>query len=159
MGLGQVLHHGVRLWAPCTRARRYHAALAMLLTAHRYSRLESQAKGRVDDEIVQVFKPYGIYPWWRFRTGARSTAMAAERAVAMYRLGLQTGVSALSWEDILHPWHRQFPAQLIQDFDARHPATEEAIRFLEGHGLPRDEMERFGTIGLPKASAAAAHDG
>jgi hypothetical protein len=159
MALIRVLHHAIRLWVPCTRTRRYHAALSVLVASHRFPQLESQAKARVNDELVKIFKPFGIYPWWRFRHDVPPTTMAADRAVAMYRLGIPTGVPELSWEQVLHPWHQQSPAQLLQDFNARHSATEEAVQFLAARGLPRAEIERFSTVGLLHASAKAANDG
>jgi hypothetical protein len=160
MGFFRVMREGGRLWLPCTRARRYHAALATLLAIHRFPRLDGTSKARIDAELVQIFKPLGIYPWWRYRPDVPPTTMAADRAVAMYRLGIPTGIADLRWENVLHPWHRQSPTQIIQDFSAYHAATDDAIRFLASHGVVSPELKHFGSQWLERARAGAkpAHD-
>jgi len=160
MGLLRVLHEGARAWLPTSRARRYHAALATLLAHHRFTELDGRDKARIDADLVEIFKPYGIYPWWRYRRDASASAMAADRAIAMYRLGISTGIANLQWVDVLHPWHRQSPVQLALDFRAHHPATDEALQFLSSHGVASTELERFGEQWLKRGRARKepAHD-
>lgn len=158
MGFFHLFRESALLWVPRTQSRRYHAALAVLLAIHRLPQLDGSDKARIDAELVQVYKPLGLYPWWRFRSDASPVAMAGIRAVAMYRLGIPTGVEGLRWESVLHPLHRQSPTLLIQDFSTNHPATDEAIQLLVSHGVPPTEIERFGKRWLDDARAKYASD-
>lgn len=133
----------LRLWLPSTRERRYRAALATLLSSHAFAQLQQSDRAKVDDELVAIYKPFGIYPWWRFRRDASQDAMAGDRAIAMWRLGLPTGVPELEWAAVLHPWHRESPAQLAQDFRPRHPTTEEALKFLGEPGMSLPPGKNF----------------
>ena len=140
-----VLRESLRLWLPSTRARRYHAALVTLLAIHRYPQLDQESKARIDAELVNIYEPLGIYPWWRHRRNVPPTAIAADRVAAMYRLDIPTGLPEVSWDLVLHPWHRQNPTLINQDFRYYHRDTDSALEFLASHGAASSELARFGT--------------
>jgi hypothetical protein len=139
-----VLSRGWRMWMPATRERRYHASLAVLAGMYSYGLLDAAQRARVDCELVEIYKPLGVYPWWRFRRDASPTGMAGDRAVAMARLGLPTQVRNLEWSDILHPWHVSSPAQLALDFRAYSEATDDAIEFLQSSGAALEAELKYG---------------
>jgi len=153
MGMLRVMLEGLHLWLPSTRARRYHAALATLVAIYRFPQLDGSSRARIDSELVQIFKPLGIYPWWRFRRDVPPTSMAADRAVAMYRLAIDTGIAGVDWEGILHRWHRQSPTQIIQDFRSYHRDTDDALEFLASHDMTSPELEQFSTHWIRQARA------
>ncbi len=159
MSYGRVMRDGLRAWLPCTRARHYHAALAMLLAIDRFPKLDAPSKARVDAEVVEIMKPYD-YPWWRYRRNAPSISMAACRAVAMRRLGISTGIANLTWADVLHPWHQDSPTLINLDFRSYHAATDDAVRFLASSGVTSPEIEHFSTVWVERVAASerATHD-
>jgi hypothetical protein len=146
-----VLRTSLRLWMPLTRERRYRAALAVLMGFHAYEALDGKQRESVDRELVEIFKPFGIYPWWRFRIDVSPIAMAAERAIAMARLGLPTQVAGVTWRDALHPWHMSSPGQLSLDFRAYTTAVDEAADFLESNGVELQALRHYGRRYLREA--------
>lgn len=129
---------GLRACVPTSRKRRYQAALGTLLAVQAFECLDGQQRSKVDDELVVIYEPFGIYPCWKLRRDVSRTSMAADRAVAMCRLGFPTGLQGLEWSEVLHPWHLQNPALVKGDFRLQHPATEEARLFLRSRGLPEN---------------------
>jgi hypothetical protein len=126
------------------RTRRYHAALAILLSTHVFGRLDAKQKSRVDDELVGIYRPSGIYPWWRFRKDQPEGVQAAERAVAMQRLGVLTGIEGLSWSEIIRPAWSRNPALLSFAYRPFHPATDQAIAYLAERGVVVSEGRMVG---------------
>ena len=132
------------MWVPATRERRYRASLAVLLGMYSYGYIDAKQRARIDRELVEIYKPFGVYPWWRFRRDASLTGMAGDRAVAMARLGLPTHVPNLEWSDVLHPWHLSSPGQMALDFRAYSEATDDAIEFLKSCGVVFDAELKYG---------------
>ena len=146
------LFHGLRWWVPATKARHVHAAMAVLVSLSAFAKLEGPQRVKVDDELIEIYKPWGIYPWWRFNK-ALSVEMAPSRAVAMRRLGMPTGMSDLTWDDVLHPWHKHDPALIYWDFQPYHANTDEALDYLRPRGLCLPEGVHFGKRWLQQASS------
>jgi len=138
------LFRSLRLLLPTTKQRRVQAAKAVLVSICAFDKLEGAQRVKVDDELVQIYKPFGLYPWWRFRKDVPVYARAADRAIAMWRLGIATGIPDLSWDEVLHPWHRCDPALLMQDFHFYHADTDDALAYLEPRGLCLPEGVHFG---------------
>ncbi len=134
--LASLLKADFRLLIPTTKTRRVQAALAVMASRIAASQLDKAQLAKVDAEIVRLYKPFGLYPWWNLRADrAESDSLACERSVAMWRLNMPTGVPGMSWSDILHPWHRRNPTQLIQDFRPFHKDTDEALAQLSRRGI------------------------
>jgi hypothetical protein len=138
----------IRILAGPVHARRYKAALVVLLATHVFANLNAKDRSRVDDEIVNIYRPVGVYPWWRFRSDVPEATRAAERAVALWRVAIPTGVPGLTWSDVLSEKWMQSPWKLAAVFRAFHPATEEAIGFLRAHGVRFEPMHETGPAWL-----------
>jgi hypothetical protein len=127
------------------REQRFRAALAILLSTHVFERLDAKQRVRVEDELVAVYRPLGVYPWWRSRKDQPDGARAAERAVAMQRLEVPTGIEGLSWSEIIRPAWRANPALLSFAYRPFHPATDRAIAFLAERGVVLAERHMVGS--------------
>ena len=138
----------IQVLAAPVHKRRYRAALAVLLATHVFAELNAEEQSRVDDELVNIYRPVGVYPWWRFRSDVPEATRAAERAVAMWRLGISTGAHGLTWSDALSEKWMHSPWKLGAAFRAFHPATEEAIASLRAHGVCFEPMQETGPTWL-----------
>jgi hypothetical protein len=139
------------LWLPATHKRRYHAALAVLLGIYVYDALSKLQRVEVEGEIVELLKPFGVYPWWSSRKDISPQILAPDRALAMARLNLPTGLVGLEWNDVVHPWHVSNPAQLRQDLRLYTVEVDEAVATLEAHGVRAPELRSFGKKYLDRA--------
>lgn len=138
----------IKVFAGPVHRRRYKAALAVLLATHVFAKLNAEERSRVDDELVNIYRRVGVYPWWRFRSDVPEAVRAAERAVAMWRLGIPTGAHGLTWSDTLSEKWMQSPWKLGSVFRAFHPATEEAIASLRAHGVRFEPIHETGPAWL-----------
>ena len=138
----------IQILARPIHARRYKAALAVLLATKVFATLSAEDRSRIDDELVKIYRPVGVYPWWRFRSDVGEVVRAADRAVAMWRLGIPTGAPGLTWSDALSEKWMRSPWKLRAAFRAFHPATEEAIGFLRAHGVRFEPMHETGPAWL-----------
>ena len=139
-----------RLWLPASYERRYRAALGILLSLYVFPRLGALDISRVDTELIEIYKPFGIYPWWRFRQDNLETNMAADRALAMWNLEIPTHVPGITWDNVMHKVHKGQPALLKLDFGPFDAATDEALRFLKQNGVVLSD-EHFGKEWLDAA--------
>ena len=146
-----------RLWIPTSRDRRYKAALTTLLCLYRYPQLDTATKAKIDDEIVLIFKQFGLYPYWRFIRNIPEKTRAGDRAIAMCRLDIPTGIEGLHWSDFMHPWHQDAAAQLIMDFKSYSAETDQAIEFLRTHGVHSEQIDHYSRDWLHKAQVQS-HD-
>jgi hypothetical protein len=143
-----------RLFLPATKARRVQAAVATIASRIAASTLEKAELAAIDAEIVRIYKPLGLYPWWNLRAeGVNLDCNACERAIAMWRLGMATVVPGKSWSDLLHPWHQRSVSQLIQDFRPYHKDTDEALVWLSSLGVHLPADLHYGHRWLAKARA------
>jgi hypothetical protein len=125
------------------RERHYKAALVVLLSEHMYARLDASERARVGVEMKDNFnRSWPPAPAYR---DAQWDVIAAFRATAMARLGIEPSVPGLHWADLLAPWTDwrywwpQWPVTrgfdnratwLIFDFHEMDPATADAKAFL-----------------------------
>ena len=143
-----------RLLLPATRARRVKAAVATIASRIATSRLDKAQLTALDVEIIKIYRPLGLYPWWNLRAeGVKLDRKACEQAVAMSRLGMATVVPGRSWSDLLHPWHQRSVSQLIQDFRPFHKDTDEALVWLSSMGVQLPGDLHYGSRWLIQARA------
>ena len=127
--------------------RRYKAAMVVLLGAHMVERLDPEDRARVELELTENFKR-SLEPPAAWKRWARDDVIAAFRAAAMERAGIQPVVVGLSWSELFKPWNfwrkwpqwpmRGFdnrPAWLVFDYRAFDQATADASAYLKHNGL------------------------
>ena len=56
-----------RLLLPATKARRVQAAVATIASRIAASRLDKAQLTALDAEIIKIYRPLGLYPWWNLR--------------------------------------------------------------------------------------------
>ena len=128
--------------------RRFKAATVVLLGAYMFDRLEPGERAQVEAEMNANFnRSDNPAAAWR-RWGAWDV-LAAFRAAAMERAGVELRIDGLSWSDLFKPWNhwRRLPmwplmtgfdirpAYLINDFRPMDAATLEAKEFLRRNGM------------------------
>ena len=112
-----------------------------------FEKLAPNDKARVESEVNDNFNRTDT-PAVASRAVLKSDVMAAFRAAAMDRLGLQPSVPDLSWSQLFKPWSlwRKVPEWprkaydsrvdvLIYDYHPFDPATADARTFLRSNGL------------------------
>lgn len=81
--------------------RHYKAAIAVLLA--QYGQLSADDRARVELSVQENYDNCDLGPkvaeW-------RPTVLAAERAAAMQRLRMGTGIPGLTWDELFAPWRR-----------------------------------------------------
>jgi len=84
-----------------TYDRQYKAANAVLLA--QYGELNPDDRARVELSVQENYDKCDLGPkvaeW-------RPTVLAAERAAAMRRLRMVTGIPGLTWDELFAPWRR-----------------------------------------------------
>ena len=139
--------------------RQYKAAIAVLLA--QYGELSAHDRARVELSVQENYDKCDLGPkvaeW-------RPYALAAERAAAMRRLRMGTGIPDLTWDELFAPWRRG-PANwltrmafgtpfnkspwdetaylLDMDFRLWGQATMDARDFLRRHGIHMPEHDPF----------------
>ncbi|MEK8035034.1 hypothetical protein AACH06_29815 [Ideonella sp. DXS29W] len=121
--------------------RRYKAALAVLLGMHAYERLSPKHQALVEEWLADWHRRFSEYPYSVVRSKMVTPFnLAAMRAWAMARLGFGTGVEGVSWGELL-PLSRgrlSGPGIVALAFQQFHPATGDAVAFLEQRGVRFD---------------------
>jgi hypothetical protein len=128
--------------------RRYRAALIVYLGAHMGDLLSDAQRASVEADMDSNFKG-STFPAAAWHRSNRWYAMAAFRAAAMERVGIQPPIMGLSWAQLFQPWSRgknvtllpglpEFDRRaidLVRDFRVIDTATEDAITFLRASGM------------------------
>ena len=127
--------------------RRYKAAVIVLLGAYMFEKLAPDEKARVESEVNDNFNRTDN-PAVAWRRQMKWSAMAAYRAAAMDRVGIQPAIPGLSWSQLFQPWHlwrkvpewprKAFdsrPTLLIYDYHPFDPSIADAKRFLRSSGI------------------------
>jgi hypothetical protein len=128
--------------------RRYKAALVVLLGKHMFAQLEAALKARVESEMNANFSRSNN-PAAAWRRWAHPDYIAAFRAAAMERIGIEPPIPGLSWAQLFKPWAhwRKWPqwplmrgfdnraAWLVLDFRPMDKATHDAREFLRSNAL------------------------
>jgi hypothetical protein len=147
-----------------THDRRLKAALVVFLGEYLVDWLEADQKARIDAEMDANFNRTDT-PAVAWRRWSDWKLLAAFRATAMERAGIEPQIAGLSWSELLRPWRfsRNAPpivpfapridaraTSLIGDFRVFDAATIEAKQFLRANGLniPDEDPPR------PRANAA-----
>jgi hypothetical protein len=132
-----------------THDRRFKAALVVFLGEYLVERLEPEQKARIEAEMNANFNRTDN-PAVAWRRWADWAVLAAFRATAMERAGIEPQIAGLSWSELLRPWRlsRNVPpivpftpsidaraASLVNDFHAMDTATIEAKEFLRANGI------------------------
>ncbi len=136
--------------------RRRKAALIVLLGAYMGESLAPALRARIESEMNECFNKSDA-PSAAWRASATWDVLAAYRAAAMERCGIEPLVSALSWAELFKPWRqppkwaqwpmRGFdfrPASLVLDFRAMDPATADAKAYLRSLGMHIPEADPSG---------------
>jgi hypothetical protein len=132
--------------------RHYKAALVVFLSEKIYARLDANERARVGAEVNDNFNRSWL-PAPAYRK-AQWDVIAASRATAMARLGIEPAVPGLSWADLLAPWTDwrswwpQWPVTrgfdnratwLLLDFHEMDGATADAKAFLAKYEPDRSQ--------------------
>lgn len=134
--------------------RHYKAALAIFLGANAAEKLSAENRARVEGEVEQNYDKSVKGPKLAEH---RWEMLAAERAAAMHRLGIGTGIPDLTWDQLFTPWRSGptswvaalgwgspgnvfvgwdvRPSLLYFDFRPLAQATHDARDFLRRHGI------------------------
>jgi len=127
--------------------RRYKAALIVFLGAYMFERLDRDNKARVEAELSDNFNRTDTpaVAWMRVATW---DLIAAFRAAAMDRIGIEPIIPGLSWTPLFKPWgfwrklpewpRRAFDARaaiLIDEYRPMDQATADAKKFLRDNGM------------------------
>jgi hypothetical protein len=134
--------------------RRHKAALIVLLGAHMSTQLDAAQKARVESEMNANFNRSDT-PAAGWQRWAQWDAIAAFRAAAMERVGIEPRIPGLSWSQLFKPWAhwrkwpqwpvmRDFdnrPAFVLLDFRLLDSATEDAKVFLRNNGITIPEAD------------------
>lgn len=122
--------------------RRYKAALVILVSEHMYARFDAAQRTRIDVEMNENFnRSDNPAATWR---QVQWDIIAAFRAAAMERVGIEPTIPGLSWAELFKPWAhwRKWPqwpvmrgfdnraAFLVLDFRQMDAATADAEAFL-----------------------------
>jgi len=132
-----------------SRDRRFKAALVVLLGQYTVDRLPPEQRARVEAEMDADFNRTDT-PAVAARRCLGWADLAASRATAMERAGIEPVVAGLSWSELLRPWRfsRNVPAivpftpqwygragALMNDFHVMGAATIGAKQFLRANGI------------------------
>lgn len=130
------------------RKRRFWAAVAIYLAVHTFDKLDAAARASVDAEINRFsWRGMSPFPASALRKWASWDVLAAERALAMARLGIEPLPDGWSWKRLLRPWTLQ-PQMLIADFRPMDPVTVVAKEFLREQGLDVPDEDPWQTGSL-----------
>jgi len=125
--------------------RRVRSAVVVLLSEHVFAQLSAEQQARVDLAVIAEYRKYWMFAWWMRRSDNPPDTVAVDRAYAMQRMAIPTGVVSLSWSDVLPPRtnYREFMYQDIgvNDFVRFDPATDEAISYLRSLGVALSEEQ------------------
>ena len=127
-------------------ARRRQAALIVLLGVCRYERLTAQEKFKIEEQIAEMLHWTGV-PFVAHRRNATWSAKATYRAVAMFKLGIETGIESLPWAALLPRSWVLNPALAWLSFRQRGPSVAEAKACLLGAGYSSAELVTIRTLG------------
>jgi len=139
--------------------RNYKAALAVFLGVYGVKSLSAEQQSRVEEQVDENFNKSVSGPKVAI---SRGDWLAAERAAAMQRLGIGTGVEGLTLNELFAPFqsvpmkfvaalgsalpHTMFswdgrPSFLATDFRPTAQATQDARDFLRRNGIhvPQNE--------------------
>ena len=140
--------------------RRYKAALVVLLGVYAFERLSVSEKARAELETTENFRR-SLEPPAAWKRWAQWDVIAAFRATAMERIGIEPGIVGLSWPDLLRPWNhwrkwsrwplRNFDGRaafLVMDFSSVNKATADAKAFLRANGMsvPEEDPWALGNL-------------
>ena len=127
--------------------RHYKAALIVFLAAHMFEQLNSDQRSKVESEMDSNLNRSDT-PAVAWRRWADWEAIAAFRAAAMQKIGIEPPIPELSWAHLFRPWAhwrklpqwpiRNFdtvPAAVVLDFRLAGKATKDAIEFLGKHEI------------------------
>ncbi len=115
-------------------ARRYEAALAVLLSINAYAKLSPAKRLRVDAEFVSLLARAGVSPVESRRFGPWY-ARALDRGWAMALLGMETGIEDMKWpKEFDRSPFRIGPAAMSFAFRASSAETERAASYLRARG-------------------------
>ena len=118
---------------------RFRAAVAALLSEHVFSSLPKETQVRVDLTVVAEYRAHFLFAWWMRKPDVSPDVAAIDRAYAMARLGVPTGVQDLPWTELLSPRNSYFAFLAnhrgSRTFSRFHPATDEAIEHLRKRGV------------------------
>lgn len=135
-----------------TYDRRYKAAVVVLLGSKLFDRMDAAQRTRIELETNENFNRSDT-PAVAWRKVADQDVIAAFRAAAMERLGIELPIPALSWSQLFGPWAhwRKWPQRpLTRDFDNRpafllldyrpmDAATADAEAYLRSVGIGNSE--------------------
>ena len=130
--------------------RAFNGALIPLIGTYVFERLDEEKRRAIDAEVdrnlnlevqmppASIDRKWGSWSW-----------IGAERAVAMARLGIPTGIPGYAWDDLLAPYRywKEVRTSFFQpkpvdmrgmaaggDFHPFHQATEDAKDFMRKNG-------------------------
>jgi len=131
--------------------------LIVLLGVHMFERLDAADRARVESEVTDNYRKSAEPPavWKRY---ASWDIVAASRAAAMQRLGIESGLPGYPWVDLFAPWamwRRKWlqwpltncdlrPWVVAGDFLQMDPATADAKRLLREHGFEIPDESPWG---------------
>lgn len=124
--------------------RRVRSAIAVLLSEFIFERLSADQQARVDLSVIAEYRRYWLFAWWMRRSDNPPDTVAIDRAYAMQRLGIATGIPNLSWHDALPPrtnYREFFRDTGINSFVRFDPATDQAIAYLRSLGVQLSEEQ------------------
>ena len=85
-----------------TYERRYKAAIIVFLGAYMFERLDANQRARVEVELTENFNRTDT-PDIAWRRIAKWDAIAAFRATAMDRVGIESTIPGLTWTHLFKP--------------------------------------------------------
>jgi hypothetical protein len=119
--------------------RRYRAALTILLGLHAFARLSLAHQSLVEEWLTEWCHRYSEFPYSVIRSKLSTPfTLASMRALAMARLGFGTGVEGVSWGELLPRGWKSGRGATPLGFEQFHPATGDALAFLEQRGVRLD---------------------
>jgi hypothetical protein len=136
--------------------RKFRAAVIVLLGVHFFDRLSALDRSRVEHEVDAMLDGSAVAPA-ELRSGASWDYMAAFRAVAMARLGIQPGSNPRFWQELLPkrgllqafaPLDTR-PADIALQFHPFDQATVDARRFLTDNGVELPDLGVLGPEDVP----------
>ncbi|MEQ1516299.1 MAG: hypothetical protein ABL931_07410 [Usitatibacteraceae bacterium] len=128
--------------------RKHKAALIVLLGAYMFERMSPDEKARVESEVDDNFNRTDT-PAIAWRHAINVEAMAAYRAAAMDRLGVQPVLLNLSWSQLFEPWRRwrKVPEWPRKSYDSRVDDLMNEYRPLEQASIDAEQLLRRGAQG------------
>lgn len=145
---------------------RHKAALIVLLGQYLQNDLPPEDRERIEAEMDANFKQESWPPSLERRLLGDSEYMAAYRASAMDRLGIEPRIPAITWAELFRPWsfwrsRRVWPIETKADLRApcvgQHffpmdKATADARALLRRHGMQIPDFDPWDRYPFPEGN-------